>query len=387
MLEVGPKEIDAVAKVIRSGKIFRYHAGGQCERFERRYAAKLGARYVCLTSSGTTALTAAMVGLEIGPGDEVIVPAHTYMATAVAVLAAGAIPVLCDIDESITLDPAALEAAIGPRTRAVVPVHMWGVACDMRAIRRIAKKYNLLIVEDACQAVGGSYRGKPLGTLGDAGAFSFNYFKNMTCGEGGAVVANRKAVMNRVRTMIDCCNAYWTGRKADVQPFVSNGSRASEIQGALLNVQLDRIDGLVGRLRRQKRRIAAATTKAGLAPTPVHNPDGECATQISYLFDTAAQADRFADLAGGTVTGKTGRHTYTEWDAIRAKRGSHHPALDPFNLKANRACRKQYGRDVCKRSLDILARTVMIGLNPRATAADLQRRIRTINDAAAAVLE
>ncbi|NLF32666.1 MAG: DegT/DnrJ/EryC1/StrS family aminotransferase [Planctomycetes bacterium] len=386
MLEVGQKEIDAVAKVIRSGQMFRYHAGGQCERFEQRYAEMLGVRHVCMTSSGTTALTAAMVGLEIGPGDEVIVPSHTYMATAVAVLAAGAIPVLCDIDESITLDPAALAKAIGPRTRAVVPVHMWGVGCDMRAIRRVAKKHNLLIVEDACQAVGGDYRGKPLGTLGDAGAFSFNYFKNMTCGEGGAVATNSKAVMNRVRTMIDCCNAYWTGRKADVQPFVSNGSRASEIEGALLNVQLDRIGGLVSRLRKQKQRIAAASVKAGLTLTPVHNPEGECATQISYLFETPAQADRFAELAGGTVTGKTGRHTYTEWDAILARRGSHHPALDPFRLPANQKCRMEYGRDVCKASLDILARTVMIGLNPRAKAADVTAKIRRIAGAAQAVL-
>ena len=384
MLEVGQKEIDAVAKVIKSGKMFRYHAGGQCERFERRYAEILGVKHVCLTSSGTTALTAAMVGLEIGPCDEVIVPAHTYMATAVAVLAAGAIPVLCDIDESITLDPIAMEAVIGPRTRAVVPVHMWGVACDMRAIRRVARKHDLLIVEDACQAVGGSYKGKPLGTLSDASGFSFNYFKNMTCGEGGAVATRSKAVMNRVRTMIDCCNAYWTGRKADVQPFISNGSRASEIQGALLNVQLDRIGPLVNRLRKQKQRITAETAKAGLTPTPVHNPEGECATQISYLFDAPAQAERFAELVGGTITGKTGRHTYTEWDAILAKRGSHHPALDPFRLKENRTCRMNYGKDVCKGSLDILARTVMIGLNPRATAADVKRKIRTINEAAEA---
>ncbi|MFW6133144.1 MAG: DegT/DnrJ/EryC1/StrS family aminotransferase [Planctomycetota bacterium] len=387
MLEVGQKEINAIAEVLRSGQMFRYHAGGQCERFEQRYAEMLGVKHVCLTSSGTTALTAAMVGLEIGPGDEVVVPAHTYMATAVAVLAAGAIPVLCDIDESITLDPVALETVIGPRTRAVVPVHMWGVACDMRAIRRVAKKHDLLIVEDACQAVGGSYRGKPLGTLGDAAGFSFNYFKNMTCGEGGAVATNRKAVANRVRTMIDCCNAYWTGRKADVRPFVSNGSRASEIEGALLNVQLDRIGTLVSRLREQKQRIAAETADAGLTPAPVHNPDGECATQISYLFDTPARADRFAERVGGTVTGKTGRHTYTEWDPILAKRGSHHPALDPFRLPANRGCRKQYGKTVCKASLGLLARTVMVNLNPRATKTDVKQKIRAINEAAEAVLD
>src|SRR5882724_10354955 len=127
MYRIGQPEIDSVARVINSGKLFRYHQGGECERFEKRYAKFLRVKNVGLTSSGTTALTAALAGLGIGPGDEVIVPAHTYMATAVAVLAVGAIPVIVDVDESITLDPETLAASIGPRTKAVIPVHMWGL--------------------------------------------------------------------------------------------------------------------------------------------------------------------------------------------------------------------------------------------------------------------
>jgi len=382
MFEIGSKEIDAIAKVIRSGKMFRYHPGGECERFEKRYAKFLGVRHVCVTSSGTTALSAAMVGLGIGPGDEVVVPAHTYMATAVAVLAAGAIPVLCDIDESITLDPKALEAIIGPRTRAVVPVHMWGVGCDMTAIRRIARKHKLLIIEDACQAVGGAHKGKMLGTLGDAAAFSFNYFKNMTCGEGGAMVTNSNAAIERARCMIDCCSAYWTGRKADFKPFVANGSRASEFEGAILNAQLDRIRSMMRRLRRQKERILRETASSSLTPSPVNNPEGQCASTVMYLLDTPDAADRFAATAGGAVVGKTGRHTYTEWEPILTKRGSHHPAMDPFRLPANRRCRKRYARNVCSPSLKILARTVMIGLHPANTAAQVDRMIGRINRAA-----
>ncbi len=187
MYRIGTQEAQAVAQVIRSGKLFRYHAGGQCEKFEQRYAEYVGVKHAGLTSSGTTALTAALAGLDIGPGDEVIVPAYTYMATAIAVLAVGAIPVVIDVDESLTLSPSALDEAIGPRTRAVIPVHMIGLPCDMRAIMRIARRRKLKVVEDACQAVGGGYEGKMLGGIGHAGAFSFNYFKNMTCGEGGGV--------------------------------------------------------------------------------------------------------------------------------------------------------------------------------------------------------
>src|ERR1044071_970175 len=146
MYEVGQPEIDAIATVIRSKKLFRYMKGSQCGRFENRYAKFLGVKHAHMTSSGTTALTAALSGMGIGPGDEVLVPAHTYMATAVAVLAVGAIPVIVDVDESITMDPVAMENAIGPRTRAVIPVHMWGCMCDMDAIMRIAHKRKLLVL-------------------------------------------------------------------------------------------------------------------------------------------------------------------------------------------------------------------------------------------------
>src|ERR671928_559572 len=138
MYVVGEEEIEALASIIRKGALFRYGVGGECERFERRYAEHLGVGQFALTVSGTFALSAAMTALGIGPGDEVLIPAHTYMATATAVLTTGAIPVIVDIDETITIDPEAVEAAIGPRTKAVVPVHMWGTACDMDAILEIA---------------------------------------------------------------------------------------------------------------------------------------------------------------------------------------------------------------------------------------------------------
>src|SRR5436305_1326928 len=140
MYEAGQSEIDAIAKVIKSRKLFRYTEGSQCARFEHRWAKHLGVKFAHMTSSGTAALTAALAGLGIGPGDEVLVPAHTYMATAVAVLAVGAIPVIVDVAESIMMDAAALENAVGPCTRAVIPVHMWGGVCDMDAIMAIARR-------------------------------------------------------------------------------------------------------------------------------------------------------------------------------------------------------------------------------------------------------
>ncbi len=386
MFRFGDKEIDAVAKVVRSGRLFRYTERGQCKRFERRYARFLGASHVRLTNSGTVALTAALAGLGIGPGDEVIVPAHTYMATALAVLAVGAIPVIADIDESITLDPKALNDAVGPRTRAVIPVHMWGVVCDMDAIMRTAKKHKILVVEDACQCVGGAYAGRKVGTIGHAGAFSFNYYKNMTCGEGGAVVTTDGQVAKRVECMIDCCGYFWGGREEDFRPFAAGSNRANEFQGAMLNVQLDRLPGMIRVLRRQKKRILRDSAETGLIPAKANSLDHECATHVMFRLPTPEQADRFAALVGGTVAGKTGRHTYTEWDPVLERRGSHHPALDPFRLPRNRRCRMDYGRDVCRRSLEILDRTVLIGLHPDRRAAEVKGLIQKIGAAAGQVL-
>src|SRR5207245_2854224 len=154
-----------------------------------------------------------------------------------SVLAVGAIPVIVDVDETLTIDPDALEDAIRPRTKAVVPVHMWGAACDMDRIMSIAARRDLIVIEDACQGVGGGYKGRRLGSIGQLGAFSFNNYKNMTCGEGGGVATNDAKLAERVRCAIDPCHFYWHGRSDAIRPFVTNGARASELMGAMLNVQ------------------------------------------------------------------------------------------------------------------------------------------------------
>jgi len=362
MYDAGDPEIDAIAQVIRDRKLFRYGgaSGGQCERFERRWAEHLGVPHCCQTSSGTAALTAALAGLGIGPGDEVIVPAHTYMATALAVLSVGAIPVIVDVDDTATIDPQAVEAALTDDVAAVIPVHMWGVPCDMDAIEAIARDRGLKVVEDACQAVGGSYRGRMLGGIGDAGAFSFNYYKNITCGEGGAVVAHDEAVFDRARCAVDPCAYYWNGRTPGAEPFAASGSRASEIEGAMLNAQLDRLPGFIDTLRERRRTLGDAAESAGLRVAPSHDADGDCGANLMLLTDAADEADALAQRVGGEVLLKTGRHTYHEWDPILQRRGGHHPAMDPFRLPQNRHLRSTYRPDMLPRSLDLLARGVRV---------------------------
>lgn len=389
MYIVGEEEIDAIAAVLRSGTPFRYGGSGACERFERRYAEHLGVRHFALAGSGTFGLTAAMVGVGLGPGDEVLVPAHTYMATATAVLAVGAIPVIVDIDESLTISPRALEHAIGPRTRAVVPVHMWGAACDMEPIMAIAARRDLIVIEDACQGIGGGYHGRMFGSIGHAGAFSFNYYKNMTAGEGGGVATDDDRIAQRARCAIDPCHFYWQGRSDDIKPFAGCGVRASELAGAMLNVQLDRLPAIIDAMRAERRRILAGTAglaNLGLIPSPMHSPDHDCATHLMYLLPDAASAVRFAAVFPSVIAGRTGRHTYTEWDQVLMGEGAHHPEMNPYNHPANRACRRSCSKDMCQGSLDILNRTVMVPMHPNHDDARIEDMIHNIGVAAQVAL-
>jgi dTDP-4-amino-4,6-dideoxygalactose transaminase len=363
--------------------------GRECDRFEQRYADYLGVEHCALAASGTYGLTAALVGLGIGPGAEVLVPAHTYMATATAVLAAGAIPVIVDVDESLTLDPAAAEDAIGPLTRAMIPVHMWGTAAHMDALLDLARRRELLVVEDACQAVGGGYEGRRLGTLGQAGAFSFNYYKNMTAGDGGAVVTNDRAVAERARCTIDPCHFYWEGRSDALKPFAAIGARPSELMAAMLNVQLERIDGIVSAMRAERDRVLAGTrglASLGLQQAPLHSPGYDCGAQVLYTLPSADAAERFAAVLPCVIAGQTGRHNYTEWDPILLRVGAAHPALDPFRLPENAGCRSEYSKDMCPRSLDVLGRTVMVETDPRHGESEIEDTIHNVTVAARVAL-
>lgn len=388
MYFAGQEEIDAVTRVIRSQALFRYGIGDECDRFERRYAEHLGVKHFALAASGSNALAAAMTAVGLGPGDEVLIPAHTYMATATSVLAVGAIPVIVDVDESVTIDPKAVAEAIGPRTRAVIPVHMWGAACDMDAIMEIAGKRDLIVIEDACQGIGGGYRGRMFGSIGHIGAFSFNYYKNMTSGEGGGVAVNDDRLAQRVRGAIDPCHFYWNGRDEE-KPFAGNGARASELMGAMLNVQLDRLPGMIAAMRAEKTKILAGTRALdnfGLRQAPMNSPDDDCATQVMYTLPSAEAAKQFTEVFPSVIAGKTGRHTYTEWDQVLIGAGAAHPAMNPYLMPQNAECRLTYSRDMCAASLEVLNRTVMVATNPQHSDAEIDDIIHNIGAAARVAL-
>ncbi|SVA60724.1 uncharacterized protein METZ01_LOCUS113578 [marine metagenome] len=389
MYEIGNQEVQAIKKIISKGKLFRYLENSECDFFEKNYSKYLSIKHTALASSGTAALTAALVGLKIGPGDEVLIPAHTYMATAMSVLSVGAIPIIVDIDESLTIDPKALEDACGPLTRAAIVVHMWGTTCNMNAIMKIAKKKNLFVIEDACQGVGGGYEKKMLGTIGHVGAFSFNYYKNMTSGEGGAVVSNNKEIIERAKCAIDPCHFYWQGRKNSLKPFAANGSRASEFMGALLNVQLKRLPGMIKKMRAERNKILSSTqnlSNMGIKHSPLNSKNYDCGNYVFFKFNNTLDAEKFTSIFPAPIAGKTGRHNYTEWDQILLKEGSFHQSLNPYKLSQNKKCRMNYSKNMCKSSLEILDKTIMIPTDPKNTKKDINNTIRNIKRAALAYI-
>ena len=389
MYEIGNQEVQAIKKIISKGKLFRYLENSECDFFEKNYSKYLSIKHTALASSGTAALTAALVGLKIGPGDEVLIPAHTYMATAMSVLSVGAIPIIVDIDETLTIDPKALEDACGPLTRAAIVVHMWGTTCNMNAIMKIAKKKNLFVIEDACQGVGGGYEKKMLGTIGHVGAFSFNYYKNMTSGEGGAVVSNNKEIIERAKCAIDPCHFYWQGRKNSLKPFAANGSRASEFMGALLNVQLKRLPGMIKKMRAERNKILSSTqnlSNIGIKHSRLNSKNYDCGNYVFFKFNNTLDAENFTSIFPAPIAGKTGRHNYTEWDQILLKEGSFHQSLNPYKLSQNKKCRMNYSKNMCKSSLEILDKTIMIPTDPKNTKKDINNTIRNIKRAALAYI-
>jgi dTDP-4-amino-4,6-dideoxygalactose transaminase len=245
-------DAQAVAEVVRSGNWGRLRAGAAKTReFEQKFARYHDCAFGLCVTSGTAALEVALVSAGVGVGDEVIVPPYTFMATATAALQVGAVPVFVDVDPwTYNLDPALLETAITEKTRAIIPVHFGGLPADMDAINRVAKRHDLVVIEDAAHAHGGIHRGGKLGSLGDAAAWSFQASKNLTSGEGGCITTNNPAIYNKAILYHD----FWRAklrREEDVDflpnrvnfPVLSWNYRMSELHGALLLSQFDRLEG------------------------------------------------------------------------------------------------------------------------------------------------
>ena len=369
MYRIGQAEIDAVAGAITQRSLFKINKTLQeTMHAEQEMGALFKTKHPLLMTSGHAALVSGLTAMGIGPGDQVILPAYTYIATAMAVVATGAIPVIVEVDDTLTLCPVDVERKITKHTKAIIPVHIQGFPSNMDALRALADKYGLKILEDACQSVGGHYHGKRLGTVGNAGALSFNYFKVITAGEGGALLTDDKQIFDRALIYHDSSAvAFFGDQLEDVEShlFCGNEYRTNEISSAILRVQMRRLDGILADLRRNKKALMQAL-EGQCTFIPSNDIDGDCGTTLALRFDSESAARAFAEgcTLKCTLPIDTGKHVYTNWTPIMNKVGALHPLMDPFRMEANRDILPDYRMDMCPRTLDLLSRTVYIGIDP-----------------------
>ncbi len=258
----GAEERKEVNDVLETGILMRYGFDGprkgiwKALELEKAITEVFGCEYAQLTSSGTAALTTALSALGVGYGDEVIMPSFTFVASFEAVLSVGAVPVLVDIDETLTLNPIAVEAAVNTKTKCVMPVHMCGSMADLDALKAICEKHGLILLEDACQSIGGTYKGKSLGTIGHAGTFSFDFVKTITCAEGGVVMTNQKDIFVKSDGYTDHGHDHLgVDRGADLHPFIGYNFRISELHAAVGLAQIRKLEGFLAIQRKNNKAL------------------------------------------------------------------------------------------------------------------------------------
>lgn len=328
----GAEERKEVNDVLETGILMRYGFDGprkgiwKSKELEAAVCQTFGTSYAQLTSSGTAALTTAMAALGIGYGDEVIMPAFTFVASFEAVLSVGASPVLVDVDDTLTLDPDAVRAAITSKTKCIMPVHMCGSMADMDALLTICKEHNLILLEDACQSIGGSYKGKKLGTIGAAGTFSFDFVKTITCAEGGVVMTNDKNVYVKCDGYTDHGHDHLgADRGADLHPFIGYNFRISELHAAVGLAQIRKLDTFLAIQKKNHtylKQALAAIPEVSFRRIP--DPEGDSCTFLCWFLPTeeitkavVAELKAQGILPGNFYWFDNNWHYIRKWDHLK----------------------------------------------------------------------
>ena len=392
------REIDAVADCLKRKMVHRYSfndtRGGvyRVEEFENAVAAMMGTKHALAVNSGTASLYVALRAMGIGPGDEVVTSAFTFIASVEAILECGAIPVIADIDESLNLDPASAERCITERTKAIMPVHMYGASADMDAFASLCERYGLDLIEDSCQAMGATYKGRFVGSMGRWGAYSLDPYKLITVGEGGLIVTNDTELYRKMEHYHDHGHIHDKSidRGAEGKACLGFNFRMSEIQGALGLVQLSKMQGAIDALRATKKRIMDAVSGvAGLSPRSLPDRNGEIATQVAFILPDADAAKRFQKASKekgfgcGILSGNTwhfAKHWRTlregqTWSRIRCPHDCPYSEDTPLYRPVD--------WEVTER---ILERTVAYSLNINTSDSQLDAMIGAVTTAAKAAL-
>jgi dTDP-4-amino-4,6-dideoxygalactose transaminase len=329
---IGEEEIQEVLEVLRAGYLFRYGVStgpeadprfqGKVLEVEQEVARYCGRKYAVAVNSGTSALLTAMAGLGIGPGDEVIVPGYTFIASMSSVIYSRAVPVLAEVDRTFNLDPEDAKSKITPRTKAIMAVHMMGNPARLNELKSLADTHGLFLIEDCAQAFGATYHGRPVGSIGTIGTFSFNVYKTITSGDGGMIVTDDEETFKRCFAFHDQGHSpLRSGIEIGQRPFIGLDFRFTELQAAVLLAQLRKLPQIVGRLRTNKRRYKEIIAELpGLEFRELPDPAGDCATMLTVILPSEEIARSIAKELGTKVTADAGWHVYSNMEQILEQR-------------------------------------------------------------------
>ena len=374
------KERHELMDVLETGRPFRWYGAGtqppmKVATFEKEFAARMRSKYALAVTSGTAALQASMAALGIGPGDEVILPAWTWHSCFNAVVLAGALPVFAEIDESFNIDPADIESKITPQTKLIMAVHLQGCPADLDRILPIARKHGIRVLEDCAQSVGGSYKGRPLGSMGDIAIYSLQLNKTITAGEGGAVATNDPLLFERAARFHDLGGLRQLHEDEVGSPragwFIGANFRMNEFSGGVLLAQLRKLDTIVDAVRGHARRVYDGVRDLpGIRFRKLPDPAGEIGSAVFLGFDNKAKRDRFMALmkAENVPVGPPGGSVVLPALPHIENKVTAHPAWPSFTSERGRSIR--YGAASCPRTLDILSRFAGPSLDPKFTKSD-----------------
>ena len=363
----GEEEKKELMDVINAGALFRYGTPGvdgfqgKVATFEKEMAAQLGHAHVVATSSGTGSLMCCLAALGIGMGDEVIVPGYTFIASISTIAMMNAVPVLAEIDDSLTIDPTKIEALITPKTKAIMPVHMLGNPCKMDQIMEIAKKHNLYVIEDCCQAVGASYKGKACGTIGNMGAYSLNVFKTITTGDGGFVGCSDADLHERAFGYHDQGHKpSRMGVEVGNRSIVGMNMRMNELSGAVALAQGRKLDWILDTLRKNKAIFKSELEGLEHVSFRRINDPGESAVLLTLLFDTKERTEKFCQIMGLNPISRSGWHVYNNMEQILNKKTA-------FTANCPFACPRfetevKYEKHMLPQTDDLVERAVYISV-------------------------
>jgi 8-amino-3,8-dideoxy-alpha-D-manno-octulosonate transaminase len=390
----GDEERKEVQDVLETGVLFRYgfdqarQGHWKARDFEAELAQRLNVAYCHLCASGTAALHIALAACGVGVGDEVIVPPFTFVASIEAVLAAGAIPIYAEIDETLCLDPQSIKNNISPRTKAVITVHMCGAMAQIDQIRQLCDAENLVLIEDACQAVGGSYHGKALGAFGEMGCFSFDPVKTITCGEGGGIITNSKEHYLKAEAFADHGHDHQgNDRGLEGHAFMGLNYRISELNAAVGLAQLRKLDHMLEVQRRHKKWL-----KEALAAFPaiqfrsVPDPEGDSATFLSFMLPEEELARRLtpklneAGVDGCFYWYDNNWHYYRKWDHLRGLQTISKLYVETL------AERPDYEALHLPQSDQVMGRTISMLIKLSWSESDIQQRIEKLQKTIKATL-